>query len=101
MAKGNKILSTFEREMQDKGFAKSFDKGYNEFLLSEVLIDLMKEGSVSVRGLAQKSGVAPSIIQALRSGSRKNITYKNLANIMNALGYSLIVKKGKKQIKIA
>ena len=101
MNKKAKILSTFEKEMKNKKFKMEFDKGYKEFLLSEIIIDLMRENSLSVRKLANKSGVAPSIIQNIRSGARQNITYKNLINIANALGYSLIMKKGNKEIKIA
>ncbi len=42
--------STFDRMMEDADFKNEFDEGYKEFLVSELLIEIMKDDGVSVRG---------------------------------------------------
>ena len=37
-----KSISTFEREMKNAKFKKSFEKSYKELLLSELLIAIME-----------------------------------------------------------
>ena len=64
-----KHLSTFEREMQDPLFREQFEKEYDEFLLSEIIKALMKNGKMTVRKLAEKVGLSPTVIQKIRSGS--------------------------------
>ena len=64
-----KFLSSFDIFMQDTKQKKQFDMEYNRFLLSEFLLEAMEESHISVRKLAEKSGVSPSIIQNIRSES--------------------------------
>ena len=52
-----KELSTFDQEMQDSSFKKEFDKAYEEFALSELLLSLMAEDHISVRKLAKAAGL--------------------------------------------
>ena len=95
-----KILSTFEREMQDDNFRESFEKGYREFSLSEILMELMKESHKTVRGLAHEAGLSPTVIQKVRSGEQKNLKISNFLTIAEACGYHLCLEKGEKRIEL-
>jgi len=89
-------LSTFDKLMQDPKWKAGFEKGYKKFLLSEFLIEAMEENKISVRKLAQKAGVSPTIIQNLRSGKRSNISLNTLTPILSVLHYKLeFVKENK------
>lgn len=74
---------------------KKFDEGYRDFILSELLIALMKEDEVSVRELAKEAGLSSAIVQGVRSGTKQNITLQSFLKILNALGCSIVVKKNK------
>jgi len=52
----NNKLTTFEREMKDEQFKKSFDKSYKELLLSELLIAIAEDDQVSIKNLAGEIG---------------------------------------------
>jgi len=82
-------MTTFERMMQDPKFKAEFDKGYNEFLISEFMIEKMEEEKISVRELAKEAKVSPTTIQNLRSGNAESVKFKTLSNIMEKLGYTL------------
>jgi len=38
-----------------------FEQEYNEFLLSEFILEKMEEEKISVKALAQKAGVSPTV----------------------------------------
>lgn len=95
-----KALSTFEREMQDDAFRESFEKGYREFALSEILRGLMKESHKTVRGLAQEVGLSPTVIQKVRSGEQQDLKISNFLTIAEACGYHLCLQKGEKRIEL-
>ena len=97
---GKKTLSTFEREMQDDKFRKSFEKGYRKFSLSEVLMGLMEESHKTVRGLAHEVGLSPTVIQKVRSGEQEDLKVSNLLSIATACGYHLCLEKGRKRIEL-
>jgi len=100
----NKPMSTFERLMQDPKWKAGFEKGYEKFLISELLIEAMEENNISVRKLAQKAGVSPTIIQNMRSGKSTNISLNTLGPILSALHYKIAfvkVKPGKYKANIA
>jgi DNA-binding Xre family transcriptional regulator len=82
-------MTTFDRLMQDSKFKDEFEKGYNEFLISEFMIEKMEEENISVRELAKEAKVSPTTIQNLRSGNAESVKYKTLSNIMQKLGYAL------------
>ena len=82
-------MTTFDRLMQDQKFKDEFEKGYNEFLISEFMIEKMEEENISVRELAKEAKVSPTTIQNLRSGNAESVKYKTLSNIMQKLGYTL------------
>ena len=73
-----KVLSTFEREMQDENFFKIFEEGYKELLFSELMIAIMEKDNKSIIKLAEEAKISPSIIQNLRSGKQEYIKLKNL-----------------------
>jgi DNA-binding Xre family transcriptional regulator len=87
--------------MQDPERKKRFDEEYRKFLLSELLIDLMDDEHISVRELAKSAGVSTSIVQGIRSGTRKNVTMNSVGSIFHAMGWELIAKKGKKEMVLA
>jgi DNA-binding Xre family transcriptional regulator len=92
--KNEKQLSTFDKFMQNPKWKKEFEKGYEKFLISEFMIEAMEESHISVRKLAEKAGVSPTIIQNMRSGKSKNISINTLAPILSALNYRIeFVKK--------
>lgn len=81
--------TTFDREMENPEFKEAFAREYEEFLLSEVLCQAMKEKHVSVRKLAEQANVSAGFIQGIRSGKAKNITLGKLSPVLAALGYRL------------
>lgn len=95
MSKSKKeYSSTYERLInEDPDFEKDLSKVYREFLLSELLLAVMEEDHVTIRALAKEAKVSPSLIQDLRSGKKENLTFKSFSNIINALGYDLILEK--------
>ena len=82
-------MTTFDRLMQNPKFKAEFEKGYNEFLISEFMIEKMEEENISVRELAKEAKVSPTTIQNLRSGNAEAVKFKTLSNIMQKLGYVL------------
>jgi len=100
MPKAKKVLSTFEREMKNAKFKKTFDKSYKEFLLSELLIAMMDEDEVSVRDLAKEVGLSPTIIQKIRSGKQDDLKISNFVSIAHACGYKVILEKNDDRFEI-
>ena len=82
-------MTTFDRLMQDPKFKDEFKKGYNEFLISEFMIEKMEEENISVRELAKEAKVSPTTIQNLRSGNAESVKYKTLSTKKQKLGYTL------------
>ena len=85
----NTSKSTFERMMEDPKWKADFDKGYEEFLLSEFLCKQMESNGLSVRELARKAGVSPTTIQNMRNGNADNVKLKTLLSVLHELGYKL------------
>ena len=73
---------------------KKFDREYEEFLLSEVIIEKMEEEHLSVRSLAKKASVSPTVIQKLRSSENaEKITYSTFVSVIRSLGYRVKLEK--------
>ena len=73
---------------------KKFDQEYNQFLLSEFVIDKMEEEKLSVRTLARKANVSPTVIQKIRnSKTAAKINYRTFSNVLNTLGYKVSIEK--------
>ena len=75
----------------DKG--KKHEKEYNEFLLSEFVLEKMEEEKISVRALAQKAGVSPTVIQKIRSKDAERINFRTFTNVLNTLGYRISIER--------
>ena len=81
--------STFDRMMENPEWKNGFEKGYEEFLISEFMCEKMEQADISVRELAAKAGVSPTTIQHLRTGKAENVKVKTLLSVLHELGYSL------------
>lgn len=64
----------------------SFKEGYKEFALSELILALMENDEISVRKLAKIAEVSPTVIQAMRSGVKKDFTMQSFFKILKGLG---------------
>ena len=82
-------MTTYERLLQDPEYKSEFDKEYNDFLISEFMIEKMEEEQITVRELAKKANVSPTTIQHLRSGKAKSVKFETLTNVLQKLGYTL------------
>jgi DNA-binding Xre family transcriptional regulator len=78
--------------MQNHEFKKKHEDSYRELVLSELLLAIMSEDKISIRSLAKQAGISPAIIQDIRSGKRDNLTLKTFANLIDALGYNLVLE---------
>ena len=89
------MVTTFDtfitRDPEEKA---RFDKEYNDFLLSEFLIEKMEEEKLSVRSMSKKAQVSPTVIQKIRSNKNADkINYKTFLAILNCLGYKMNIVK--------
>lgn len=100
MKKRANTKSTYEKEMENPKFRKLFEKEYSELVLSELILAMMAEDNVSVRKLAKQIGVAPSVVQSIRSGKHKNMTLKTFIKMIAALGGEIAVKRGGKYVPL-
>ena len=92
------FASTYERLIhEDAEFENDLKKSYKEFVLSELLLAIMAEDKVSIRSLAKQAGISPSIIQDLRSGKRDNLTLKTFSNLIDVLGYDIVLERRAKK----
>jgi DNA-binding Xre family transcriptional regulator len=85
--------STFDKMMKNDKERELFDEEYNDFLISEFLLEAMKDKKITVRDLSKKSSVSTSIIQNLRTKNTSNITIKTLNSLFNTLGYRIKIEK--------
>jgi transcriptional regulator with XRE-family HTH domain len=86
--------TTFDKFITNNPKEKEkFDKEYNDFLLSEFILEKMESEQISVRALAQKAGVSPTVIQKIRSANAEKINYKTFTNVLNSLGYKISIEK--------
>jgi DNA-binding Xre family transcriptional regulator len=72
---------------------EKFDKEYNEFLLSEFILEKMEEENISVRSLAEKAGVSPTVIQKMRGQDAEKINLRTLSDVLYSLGYKINIEK--------
>jgi len=97
-----KQKSTYDKyvEAMSSERRKEFEKGYKDFLLSEMLIAVMERDGVSVRELAREAGVSPTVVQGIRSGTRENVTFNSVIKILKALGYKFKVEREDDNVSI-
>ena len=93
--RNNKMSSTFDEFITNDPEQKAlFDKEYEDFLLSEFIIQKMEEENLSVRSLAKRASVSPTVIQKLRNNeSAERITYKTFMSVIRSLGYKMRLEK--------
>lgn len=54
----------------------------------------MEEEKISVRTLAKKANVLPTVIQKIRdSKTADKINYRTFSNVLNILGYKVSIEK--------
>ncbi len=97
------VLSTFDQAMQDPERKKAFNEGYQEFLLSELYLAIMEEDtqdtSTLLTDLAKEGGVSPHKVPYLTPAKKQNVLFlKNFFNLLDGLGYKIVIKKGRRQI---
>ena len=86
--------TTFDKFINnDPEEKEKFDKEYNEFLLSEFVLEKMESEHISVRALAQKAGVSPTVIQKIRSQNAERINFRTFINVLHSLGYRINIER--------
>ena len=86
--------TTFDKFINsDPKRKKKFDKEYNEFLLSEFVLEKMESEKISIRALAQRAGVSPTVIQKIRSKNAEKINFKTFSNVLYSLGYKINIER--------
>ncbi len=87
-------MTTFEKFFNDNPEQKEiYDKEYNDFLLSEFMIEKMAEENISIRDLAKQADVSPTIIQKLRSKDAEKVTLTTFTSVLRCLGYKIKLEK--------
>lgn len=71
---------------------KEYEKGFKEFVISELILAAMEEDNISVRKLAKLVGVSPTIVQEMRSG-RESFNIGSFFKVLQGLGYSFFLEK--------
>ena len=89
------MKTTFEQFITDDPEQKTlFDQEYNEFLLSEFILEKMEEEKLSVRALAKKASVSPTVIQKMRKCETQNkISFGTFLSVIRSLGYKIRLEK--------
>ncbi|WP_296690095.1 helix-turn-helix domain-containing protein [Treponema sp. UBA6852] len=92
--KGGFKMTTFDKFFDEHpGQKPIYDKEYNDFLLSEFMLEKMEEENISVRELAKKAHVSPTVIQKLRSKDAERVTLTTFTSVLNCLGYKIKLEK--------
>ncbi len=88
-----KIISTSEEFLSSltPKELKKFKDGYRDFALSELILAMMEEDEISVRALAKIAGVSPTVVQAMRSGSKKDFSMRSFFKVLKGLGCKKLV----------
>ncbi len=86
--------TTFDKYIKTNPHEREkFDREYADFLLSEFVLEKMEQENISVRALAKKAGVSPTIIQKIRSKDAEKINYRTFSSVLNSLGYKINIEK--------
>ena len=86
--------TTFDKFINNDPIEKAkFEKEYNEFLLSEFVLEKMETENISVRKLAKKAGVSPTVIQKIRTKNAERINFRTFTNVLHTLGYKISLEK--------
>ena len=86
--------TTFDKIINsDPKRKEKFEKEYNQFLLSEFVLEKMEEEQISVRELAKIAGVSPTVIQKIRSKNAERINFRTFTNVLHSLGYRISIER--------
>jgi len=66
-------------------------KKQKELSIPEFISQKMMEKHISVRRLAKNVNLSPTIVQAMRSGSKKDFNLKSFFKILNGLGCKKLI----------
>ena len=87
-------MTTFEQFFKDNPDQKEiYDKEYSDFLLSEFMLEQMEAQNISVRELAKKADVSPTVIQKLRSKDSQKVNLTTFTSVLRSLGYQIKLEK--------
>ena len=87
-------MTTFEQFFKDNPDQKEiYDKEYSDFLLSEFMLEQMEAQNISVRELAKKADVSPTVIQKLRSKDAQKVNLTTFTSVLKSLGYQIKLEK--------
>ena len=87
-------MTTFEKFFIENPDQKDiYEKEYNDFLLSEFMLEQMEAQHISVRELAKKADVSPTVIQKLRSKDSQNVNLTTFTSVLRCLGYQIKLEK--------
>lgn len=65
---------------------KKFKEGYKDFVLSELILAIMERDEISVRKLAKIADLSPTVVQAMRTGTKKDFSMQSFFKILKGLG---------------
>ncbi len=83
-----KELSTVEKTLAKLTVQqqKEFNDRMQDFAITEMLLAIMEQDKTSVRKLAELSGVSPTVIQSMRSGTKKDYSLTVFLKVLKGLG---------------
>ena len=87
-------MTTFEKFFIENPDQKDiYEKEYNDFLLSEFMLEQMEAQHISVRELAKKADVSPTVIQKLRLKDSQKVNLTTFTSVLRCLGYQIKLEK--------
>ena len=87
-------MTTFECFFKENPEQKEiYEKEYNDFLLSEFMLEQMEAQNLSIRELAKKADVSPTVIQKLRSKDSQKVNLSTFTSVLRCLGYQIKLEK--------
>lgn len=87
-------MTTFEKFFEENPEQKDiYNKEYNDFLLSEFMLEQMEAQHLSVRELAKQADVSPTVIQKLRTKDAQKVNLTTFTSVLHCLGYQIKLEK--------
>ena len=87
-------MTTFEKFFEENPEQKDiYNKEYNDFLLSEFMLEQMEAQHISVRELAKQADVSPTVIQKLRTKDALKVNLTTFTSVLHCLGYQIKLEK--------
>ncbi|MBO4439708.1 MAG: XRE family transcriptional regulator [Spirochaetaceae bacterium] len=87
-------MTTFEQFFEENPEQKDiYNKEYNDFLLSEFMLEQMEAQHISVRELAKQADVSPTVIQKLRTKDALKVNLTTFTSVLRCLGYQIKLEK--------